>query len=222
MMNIQDIDSVSFATRVGYTAAAELFNLLQEEDVAPEVQSQKFLPLDAPEALEERAVKMGEYICLKGCETGERLFRWMNGEKLYGQSWQELDQTHVLTFETFVQVCSSTYTKLRCRQIEAEQAEQRPPAPEPLAIEDTIFEPVGSLGEMLPHAIEASAWMATHQAEAADDETGAPNEMSLGQTVHSTGTEKVPGRPAEASGLSPAPKTPVQRKSRSAARDNAK
>ncbi len=218
-MNILEIDCVSYATRVGYSAAAEFYNLLKEDEGDRESEPHKFLPADVPDELEDRAKQMGEYICLKGCETGERLFRWMDGQRIYGRSWQQLPAELVLTFETFVQVCSSTYTKLHCRQIEAERHDQAPPAPEPLAIEDTIFEPIGSLGEMLPHAVEALNTMAEQRNKVQENikEVTGLDVLSLGETVHSSAASDMPGKGGRKKDLPPAPKTPAQRKTASKA-----
>ncbi|MGX1496874.1 hypothetical protein ACSSV1_001910 [Labrenzia sp. MBR-25] len=224
-MNILEIDCVSYATRVGFSAAHTFFNLLMADDVES-WEDRPFLPIEDPEALELRIQDMGEYVCRRGCESGERLYRWSHP---YGTPWHALDPELVLTFETFVQVCSSTYTKLLCRQIEAERRDQVAPAAKPLPIEDTIFEPIGSMSELLPHAVEASKAIADYQrataeAAAAEQDEARANEpgsaLSLGENVHSAsaGQSGVPetGRePVQEPDLPPAPKTPAQRKGRS-------
>ncbi|TYC65647.1 hypothetical protein FMN63_25015 [Stappia sp. BW2] len=230
-MNILEIHCESYATRVAYAAAHQLYNLLivpldaDDEDFHP----REFLPIEDPGELEGCIQGMGGYVCFKGCETGERLYRWLMGQRLFGKSWETLDQELVLTFETFVQVCSSTYTKLHCRQIEAERRDQVAQAAKPLPIEDTIFEPIGSMSELLPHAVEASKAIADYQrataeAAAAEQNENQANEpggaLSLGENVHSAsaGQSGVPetGRePAQEPDLPPAPKTPAQRKGRS-------
>lgn len=218
-MNILDIDCVSYATRVGFTAANELHELLlADPERLPFDQAALFLPIEVKDGdLEGTVLNMGAYVCKKGCDSGERMFRWLVGNSGAALRWEDAPQPTVLALETFVSVCAKTHTKLRCLQIEAENRKLRPaPTPAP-KIEDTIFEEQGSLGELEPHAVEAmKAWADKPQSiptanetpePGAGDETGS---MSLGETVHSGPGQA--GAPVKEPDLPVTPKTPAQRK----------
>lgn len=219
-MDILEIDCTSYATRVGYSASAELLNLLLADQ--PEAKS-GLVPLDMQgEDLENMVANMGIYVCEKGCDSGERMFRWLSQWKFYEMPWEEAPEELRLALETFVSVCEKTHTKLRCIQIEEENRQNRPePSPKP-KIEDTIFEPVGSMGELEDYAAEAmEAWSEQPAADdAADDvkdDPGAgdePGAMSLGETVHSGQVQasQEDGEGGTAPDLPPAPKTPADRK----------
>lgn len=228
-MDIREIDCESYATRVAYGAAYELHYLLSGDTDDQKKKRESFVPGSPDRDLEEELQRMGEYVCRKGCETGERLFRWLCGIQKQEFAWEDVPPEMALTFETFVSVCSNTFLKLRCLQIEAENQEKRPAPVQKVDIEDTIFEKVGSLGEMLPHAVEASRMMAEHAAvtkQAAEEASGGDNKaLSLGDTVHSGGqapetseagdqqnTAQTAGDGGETPDLPPAPKTPAQRK----------
>lgn len=215
-MNILEIDCVSYATRVGFTAANELHELLLADPEVPRVdQAALFLPIDVKdEALERAVMNMGAYVCNKGCDSGERMFRWLVRDCGSDLQWEDTPQPTALALETFVSVCSKTHTKLRCLQIEAENRRLRPaPTPAP-KIEDTIFEEHGTLGELEPHAVEAmKAWDDTAKKAAEKKAAGGELEsgtMSLGETVHS-GPGQTASPPAEPK-LPAVPKTPAQRK----------
>ncbi|MBG6158252.1 hypothetical protein IWQ52_004272 [Labrenzia sp. EL_159] len=218
-MNILEIDCVSYATRVGFTAANELHELLRMDPEGPHVdQAAPFLPIDVnDEDLEGAVMNMGAYVCNKGCDSGERMFRWLIGDCGSDLQWEDAPQPTVLALETFVSVCSKTHTKLRCLQLAAENRERRPaPTPAP-KIEDTIFEEHGSLGEMEPHAVEAmKAWdqtakkTADEKAAGGELEAGEAGAISLGETVHSGSGQA--GQAAKDPDLPAAPKTPAQRK----------
>ncbi|WP_281928511.1 hypothetical protein [Roseibium album] len=216
-MNILEIDCVSYATRVGFTAANELHELLQADPEAlPFDQSALFLPIDVKDGdLEGTVMDMGAYVCKKGCDSGERMFRWLVGKSGEAVQWEDAPQPTVLALETFVSVCSKTHTKLRCLQIEAENRRMRPaPTPAP-KIEDTIFEEHGSLGELEPHAVEAmKAWADKPQSIPTTVEPSnlaEPGAMSLGETVHSGSGQA--DQAAKDPDLPAAPKTPAERKS---------
>lgn len=210
-MDILEIDCVSYATRVGYSASFELLNLLNDEPEDSSGQPAPFLPIDLDgEDLEDMVIDMGTYVCKKGCESGERMFRWLSEKEAYDKPWEETPQEIVLALETFVFVCSKTYTKLHCLQIEAERRVQRPvPAPAP-KIEDTIFEPIGSMAELEPHAAEAmKTWDESAKRAAEASGEGEPDAaLSLGETVRSGSGE---GQD-DVGDLPPSPKTPAQRK----------
>ncbi|MBG6211760.1 hypothetical protein IWQ49_006451 [Labrenzia sp. EL_126] len=218
-MNILEIDCVSYATRVGFTAANELHELLFADPEGPKANhAARFLPIDVKdEDLEGAVMSMGAYVCNKGCDSGERLFRWLIGDCGSDLQWEAIPERVVLALETFVSVCSKTHTKLRCLQIEAENRERRPaPTPAP-KIEDTIFEVHGSLDEMEPHAVEAmKAWDQTAQKAAEEKATGDVLEaseagaISLGETVHSGSGQT--DQAANDPDLPATPKTPAQRK----------
>lgn len=219
-MNILEIDCESYATRVGYSAAAELYALLHDEPRSPETLS-SFLPITVPEKTETELMDMGTYVCRKGCDSGERLFRWLKARGTYDMEWQDAPDQVRQTLDCFVSVCGQTHTKLRCLQITAEAAAKKPGKPKPVDIEDTIFEPEGSLAELLPHAVEASQ----HQVAAAKAEQESGQEglepMSLGETEHSAnaGAGEAPETAIEgdaAPDLPPVPKTPARRKATSA------
>ncbi|WP_029061744.1 hypothetical protein [Labrenzia sp. DG1229] len=211
-MNILEIDCVSYATRVGYTACLELINLLTDQETGPNA-SLLEINLEG-EDLEDMVMSMGDYVCVKGCESGERLFRWLSQQDTYEKTWDAAPEELRLALDTFVSVCSKTHTKLRCLQIEAENRRMRPaPTPAP-KIEDTIFEEHGSLGELEPHAVEAmKAWADKPQSipiAAEPSNLAEPGAMSLGETVHSGSGQA--DQAAKDPDLPAAPKTPAQRK----------
>ncbi|MBG6143598.1 hypothetical protein IWQ51_001721 [Labrenzia sp. EL_142] len=210
-MDILEIDCVSYATRVGYSASFELLNLLNDEPEDRGGQPAPFLPIDLDgDDLEDMVIDMGTYVCKKGCESGERMFRWLSEKEAYDKPWEETPQEIVLALETFVFVCSKTYTKLHCLQIGAERRAQRPVPTLAPKIEDTIFEPIGSMAELEPHAEQAmKAWDdSARRAASASGESEPHAALSLGETVQSGS-----GEGQDNSGdLPTSPKTPAQRK----------
>lgn len=205
-MDFLEIDCESYATRIAYAATNELFGLLQAEE-KPDVAASNFLGVFEEEELERVVQMMGAYVCNKGCDSGERLFRFINEKERMQESWQDAPAPLKLLLQTFVDVCAGIHTKLRCYQIQAEQKAQRPAAPGKVALEDTIFEPVGSLNELHPHAVEASrqsARLGKDPVSAPVAATAAP--LSAGETVHSgEGNEPDTSLPS-------VPQTPSKRK----------
>lgn len=167
-MDILEIDAVNFAGRVAHVAAAELCGLLATGEILPDpLWFSPGVPVDEPalsQAIDDMAAYVHRHLC-----TGETLYREFRGPDWGGQS-----SLTRMCYDLFASTVASVSTKLLAVQKNAERQAAAPPPPPPVQIEDTIFEPVGSLGELRPEAVEAARLQASARNAAIDEPPTAP------------------------------------------------
>uniref|UniRef100_UPI003BACC630 hypothetical protein n=1 Tax=Stappia sp. TaxID=1870903 RepID=UPI003BACC630 len=156
-MNILEIDVDSYATRVAYVAACELLSLLEENP------GRTFVTNVPEKALADEIAALSGFIIHSRIDRGETVWRWLR-ERNGGVPWEHVPPAQRLALDLFARTLRDLRGVLSIRQIEAERVADLPPPSPPVPIEDTIFEPVGSLGELLPHAVEAGRQSAAYDA----------------------------------------------------------
>lgn len=202
-IDISSIDAIEFAAATAHMTAARLFALLRYGG-AIEMAHQWYLS-DVNEAgaidqlgLDIRGQVMGlaAYVCEKRVTLAEQLYLYARinlGIRHGADSFQEepFDVKHA--WGLFQETCLSVYSGIVREQKRLEHAvalEQHKPAP--LAREDSIFEDVDQIGDLVPGAAEASQQIRQVQidqakrAQAAKLEAAAadnPGVMSAGETV---------------------------------------
>lgn len=167
-MDITTIDAVSYATRTAQTAAAELYGLLSVDDYAGPVAFwfNPGLSQASPEELAPSVDQLGQYVIAHQVEQGERLYRWGRDRALIPfVPWAELDFASRQAFATFVDVARHTWVAIAATQkaIEDLRREQNVAPPPRPAIEDTIYEPVGSMWEERPEVAAAAPFIAAYE-----------------------------------------------------------
>lgn len=162
-MNILEIDCVSFATRVAHVAAGELYALLAYDGKAERIDNWFDVAGNelTPEEMEAVVSDLGAYVSARGVVEGERLWNHLAGLSQTDTGWRDLRLAQRQAFGLFVTVCRRTHLNLIALQEAAETADaaaaQRPA---PLKLEDSIFEPVGGLGELRKESIGAAVQIA--------------------------------------------------------------
>lgn len=195
-MNITEIDVDSYATRVAFVAAAELYALLSEGE------GSHFMPACADEAaLQQLVEETGAFVIAHGVEKGETVWRWLHERRGFLAPWAAVPEERRFALDLFAVTLRDLRQRLAIRQIEAERRASLPPPNPAPAIEDTIFEPVGSLGEMEPWAAEAAAGMARFDREqAAERELQRKAEIAAQEAAEAA--EREAAKPARAAKLS--------------------
>lgn len=183
MINLLDLDLVSHAARPAHLAAVEIAGLLDDQGARQNWGG--FRAADG-DAIEHTVARLADYVARRGCETGERLWLWARGERLLAQPMAWPDEAfHVrLAFDLFVDTFHAAYRRMKSAQDSAALALelQTRPAPAPLAIEDTIFAPVGRLDALRPESVAAALLEPKTRKRPARPapETGAADAMSAG------------------------------------------
>ncbi|MCC4243411.1 hypothetical protein [Stappia indica] len=196
-MNITEIDVDSYATRVAFVAASELYALLSEGE------GSDFMPACADEvALQQLVENTGAFIIAHGVEKGETVWLWLQQDRRATRTpWAAVPEEQRFALDLFAITLRDLRQRLAIRQIEAERRASLPPPNPAPAIEDTIFEPVGSLGEMEPWAAEAAASMARFDREqAAERELQRKAEIAAQEAAEAA--EREAAKPARAAKLS--------------------
>lgn len=155
-----EIDVTSHAARVAYVAAQEVMALLaaDEEGNAP-----LFLPPPDPDLMEEHVLAMALFVGCAEFDSGETLWRQF---RQAGTAWENVSPVERLALDVFVLVCRAMTGKLNTLAV-MEQQEVPPPNP-PMALEDSIFEPEKSMGEMEAYAADAAKAMAAYDGAMAE------------------------------------------------------
>lgn len=167
-MDITTIDAVSYATRVAQTAAAELYGLLSTDTYAGPIQYwfNPELAHASPEELAPSVDALGGYVVAHQVEQGERLYRWGRDRALIPFApWADLDFAGRQAFATFVEIARSTWQSIAANQKAIEDLRRErnlPPPPRP-DLEDTIYEPVGSMWEERPEMAQAAPFVALYE-----------------------------------------------------------
>lgn len=149
-MNIIEIDVDSYAARVAYVAACEFYALMTEQP------GHLFFGGLSEEVIAGEAVWATDFILREKIDKGETVWRWLVDMRVFNRPWSATTQEERLAFDLFVYTLRELRTRLSIIQIEAERKASLPPPNPAPAIEDTIFEPVGSMAEMEPWAAEAA------------------------------------------------------------------
>lgn len=179
-----EIDVTSHAARVAYVAAQEVMALLaaDEEGEAP-----LFLPPPDPDLMESHVLNMAYFVGSAEFDSGETLWRQFRPA---GVAWEDVGQVERLALDVFVLVCRAMTGKLNTLAV-MEQHEVPPPNP-PMALEDSIFEPEKSMGEMEAYAADAAKAMAAYDAAVRMAEI----EAAADAAVFEAGAQEVPEQSA--------------------------
>ena len=155
-----EIDVTSHAARVAYVAAQEVMALLaaDEEGEAP-----LFLPPPDPDLMESHVLNMAYFVGSAEFDSGETLWRQFRPA---GMAWEDVSPVERLALDVFVLVCRAMTGKLNTLAV-MERLEVPPPNP-PMALEDSIFEPEKSMGEMEAYAADAAKAMAAYDGAMAE------------------------------------------------------
>lgn len=199
-MDITLIDAVSYATRVGNVAAAELYGLLADGE-GPAINwfnpTSQLVDAELEEKwiewLGDQVAELGQYVCINLVEQGERLYRWGGSKGIVPTvDWVLLDVADKQAFEAFVDTVRHTFIGLSIAQ--QAQANARAAAgvrpPEKPALEDTIFEKEESIHTLRPEAIAAAPLQARLQRETEDAEKRVAAEKAAQDEADAAAAEK--------------------------------
>lgn len=146
-MKIEDINAVELAAAAGHMAAGQFFAILTDGKcwVSPEMDN------DNVEELQKPVLVLGEYVCTREIMPGQ-LMSFAGIERIL-EIDDELDlhRTRAWAYDLFTVTTRHAY-QLTIREqekiAEDKAFEERQAAIAPLKLEDSIFEPHGSLGDM--------------------------------------------------------------------------
>lgn len=172
-MDLTSIEATSVAVAAGQRAAAVLCYLLSAEEDEPGNSIEDWFdpqPRPVPAAaaayytgLQARVERLGGYVCHSADPvSGERLYRWAVIEAIAPRAeWADQPFARRQAFEIFAATVRAVYLPLRLEQ----QRLDRKPAPQQtrLALEDSIFEPTTSLGELRPESVAAAPLVAAYE-----------------------------------------------------------
>jgi hypothetical protein len=207
-MKIEDINAIELAGAVGHLAAGQFFGLLQDGAcwISPEISA------DDGQAIEKAVLVLAEYVCTRELVPGQ-LMSFAAIDKIRDED-AELDvhRARAWAYDLFTVTARHAHmlTVDEQKNIEQDKAfEARLEAAQPLKLEDTIFEPHGSLGDMEDYQkqfledsereqqrlleeqqkaalFEVGDGLATSVGGAPETEPTMPA-MKLGQTINTTG-----------------------------------
>lgn len=172
--DLLELDPVAVAAAVGRLAGARVHALLTKPEEEAGVDLFWF---DRAGAYEPHEVSREIDAAADGFITGLATYVFQRGpmhpETLYrhagGRAWQQESFAYRMALTTFLNVTTSLGDTLINQQakerLRRAEATAKPPAG--LKLEDSIFEPHGSLDELMPHAVEASRLQARAAQEAA-------------------------------------------------------
>lgn len=232
-MNIMQINAIEYGGAIAHVAAAQLYSFLAA--TAEEGAVGRWLPSrdgsnwfgggednDDPE---QDILLLAEYAATHGA-SGERLWIWgcitglIMEDVPDGQRFADAPLARRFAFDMFASICVQAYQQLTgIQQAEISRAALEQRENPPIALEDSIFEPTGSLGDLEKHSEQFLKDLATaDQAPAEPDqveeelpaaEPGAgtppaiPATMSIGAGAPATGEtneEKTADQGQEAGG----------------------
>ncbi|WP_421440674.1 hypothetical protein [Agrobacterium tumefaciens] len=158
MTDIISIDPVDFAGAIGHLAANGLYAILEARDL----ENENWFGGDVAQG-EHDVYVLAEYVSRTEA-SGERLWRFAAIEELTeGGIYDDISLSRRLAFNLFASTSLQALRELKAAQ-SAEFAfltEAEPKGPSALKIEDSIFEPHGSLGDQ--EAYQAQ-WLQDQQA----------------------------------------------------------
>ncbi len=208
-MDITEINAIEYGGAIAHVAAAQLFQILTaSENMEGPAAVNWFGGEHGPqEDAAATVLLLAEYVTKRG-SGGERLWIWgsVNGLVVVdvpaSRQFADVVLARRLAFDMFASVCLRSFeqlTTLQEAEFAARQLEQRDNPP--IALDDSIFEPTGSLGELEKHApeffaLQAKADEARAQGSADDDQvveqlagadSNTPPPMSIGAAAPATG-----------------------------------
>lgn len=146
-MKIEDINAVELAASAGHMAAGQYFSVLTDGKcwVSPELDN------DNIEELQKAVLVLGEYVCTREIMPGQ-LMSFAGIERILEiDDDLDLHRTRAWAYDLFTVATRHAY-QLTIREqekiAEDKAFEERQAAIEPLKLEDSIFEPHGSLADM--------------------------------------------------------------------------
>ncbi len=173
---VMDIDAASFATNIGQTAAAQVAALLWGEQDSPAapilnwpaanaaapagwVQAEPDENLDdVLPAIEATLDRLGLYVCAKGVDKGEWLYRQaVEWGLVPNWGWAGMSFVQRQPWEAFVAVTLAQYRDLRAHQLALEETNRPRPASVATTLkrEDSIFEELPGIGDLDPVHVES-------------------------------------------------------------------
>jgi len=169
-MNLLEIHAVSFATRIGQVAAAEISGCLAPDYADFPTPNETWfdptrgMPDDEGAAVDEVAGrlevldKLGEYVCKNQVEAGERLYRYATGQHVVMPigDWAALSFEQRQPWETFTSCCRQAFNDLKAAQLAILDVRRAAAAQAPAGLkrEDSIFEEVEDTFTLRPEAVE--------------------------------------------------------------------
>ncbi|MFN7124659.1 MAG: hypothetical protein ACK4M8_02170 [Allorhizobium sp.] len=231
-MKIEDINAVELAAATAHMAAGQFFAVLTDGQcwVSPEMDNNDV------DSLQKAVLALGEYACTRELVPGQ-LMSFAGIERILEiDDDLDLHRTRAWAYDIFTVAARHTYQLTIDEQnkiAEDKAFEERQAAIAPLKIEDSIFEPHGSLGDMEDYQkqfledsekeqqrlleeqqkaamIVAGEALAVSVGGAPAAEPSMPA-MTLGQTIPTTtddsegGDEKETADPGQEAGGAPAP-----------------
>lgn len=146
-MKIEDINAIELAGAVGHLAAGQFFGFLQDGAcwISPEISA------DDGKAIEKAVLVLAEYVCTRELVPGQ-LMSFAAIDKIRDED-SELDvhRARAWAYDLFTVTARHAYRLTIDEQTkiaEDKAFEERQAAIAPIKLEDTIFEPHGSLGDM--------------------------------------------------------------------------
>jgi hypothetical protein len=181
-------DTDETAAAVAHLAAARLYALMTSDAEEPGVNFKWFDHAGVfaaegkgvMEVVTAQVTGMASYVRSRQVQSAEQIFRHTGGK-----DWASQPVAYRQALEVFRLTALSVATGMEARRnalIEVERQKIAAGHVKPLAIEDSIFEPETSLGEMLPHAVQADKDAAKARQKAEQKaQVQAPTEMSVGE-----------------------------------------
>jgi hypothetical protein len=179
MMDILEIDAVSFAARTAQVAAAELYGLLAHGVTTGIVNWYDGSGTElGDEKIEDDVAAMAAYTAKRKC-AGETLFIWnfQNG-RAAGDTGRQIFAEQSFARRLAYDLFASTMVNVAWKILDAQQAreavlrqaqDEAARAAQKVKLEDTIFEPEEGLGTLRPEAQEAASQVAAYDHAQADE-----------------------------------------------------
>lgn len=199
-MDILNIDVGSFAARIGFLAATGLYGLLEREDAS--LDGTWIDGGNDPVEAEPVVLALADYVIQRSTILdplkGETLFHYASSAGLAKGAWGECPPAKQMAFNLFASVTGDVHEQLRRDQKAAEDALEiaTRPEPAPLKLEDSIYEPDGSLDEQRPEAAEAARMIADMDQARTNQEAAAQAEQADLEGVQEPPSSLPPGDPA--------------------------
>lgn len=175
-----EIDPVDFAGAVAHVAAAKLYQILTESEdenwIGCEMQAKDDTNL--PQAVDFLA----RYVAERNPALGQ-LARYAEMSDVMA-SGAIINPARLMAFDTFTRIARAEFNRLS--DLQAEMAYVAPPPAQPIALEDSIFEPHGSLGDQEPHQKQFLADLARVKSFVEEQEAVVSSGLSIGGSTVAT------------------------------------
>lgn len=154
MINLQHVDPVDFAGGVGHMVAGNIYLLVGEAAGLANLQASAWYGGAEDADIVADITALARYVVQWGAEGG-RLFAWANIEGVMTRPRDpHEDIAREAAYNLFASVTSIAHEQLAALGRASAEASVVLAPPPPVPIADTIFEPVGSIGDMEPHQAE--------------------------------------------------------------------